>query len=179
VTVWLFAAAGLAAARSRGRETATPYVPRLVLAIQLAALAAIPSLLALSQGDLDRAVAAFADGDCATVTRAAGESLDTLGVRARPHELLGYCAIRSGRHDAAAGHMRTAIGVDPRSGDLHYGLALAQAAAGRDPRPAIRRARALSPRDALIIDAQRLFDTPDRGTWRRWGRRLAARLTVL
>lgn len=180
VTVWLFAATALAAARPAGeRRSTAPYPLRLTIAIVVAAIAVVPAAITLSQGHLDEATAAFARGDCATAQAAADRALDTLDVRAQAYEIAGYCAIRDERYADAVRHMQAAIGIDPRNGDLHYGLALARGAGGDDPRRAIARARALSRQDALIIDAQRLFDTDDRRQWERWGRRLAARLTEL
>jgi hypothetical protein len=81
--------------------------------------------------------------------------------------------VRLGRRDLAVRALDNAVGKDPRNWEGHYGLALVRAAAGRDPRPQLRVARRLNPREQLVTDARRLLgDDP-----RAWARRaLRARL---
>jgi hypothetical protein len=64
--------------------------------------------------------------------------------------------------------------LDPESWDHHYALALALAAAGRDPRPAAADALRLNPLDPMSQAAVHAFST---GGQRAWARR-AARLPV-
>jgi O-antigen ligase len=182
VTLWLFAAGGAAiAARAKrpSRFAAPPMPVRLVVAIPLVLLAAVPYQVLSSQAWLDRADDAFARGDCAAASDAARSSISALGSRPEPYELLGYCAIRSGHPQRAISDMQEAIDRDPDNWNLHYGLALARGAAGLDPRPEVRRAHDLNPLDILTEDAVRRFDTDRPGAWKRRASQLARRFTSL
>ena len=180
VTIWLFALGGLALSRRPpARERAVPYGRRLVLALQVVAVLAVPGVVTLSETRLKEASNAFARGDCSAAVPAATDALDYLEIRAEVHELLGYCAVQQRRYEDAVAHMERATRLDPRTWDYQYGLALALASAGRDPRPAILRSAEMNPRDPLVRDAQILFATDRAATWRRWGRSLATRLREL
>jgi hypothetical protein len=65
------------------------------------------------------------------------------------------------------------VARDPESWEPEYGLALVRGAAGRDPRPAIRRARALNPRSLLLVHAEEVLTGSDPRRWAREARRLA------
>ncbi len=121
------------------------------VAIPLVLLAALPYEVLSSQAWLDRANGAFAGGDCATASDDARSSISALGSRPEPYELLGYCAIRDGRPRQAIDEMQQAIERDPDNWSFHYGLALARAAAGLDPRPEALKARRLNPLEPLAI----------------------------
>jgi hypothetical protein len=90
-----------------------------------------------------------------------------LSVRPEPFEVLAYCDSRLGLHTLAERAMRSALERDPENWELYYGLALVRASAGRDPRPAARRALRLNPRGALAREASRRFRGSDPGTWRK------------
>ncbi len=182
VTLWLFAAGGaaIAARAERPSRFAAPAMPvRLAVAIPLVLLAALPYQILSSQAWLDRAKAAFFDGDCAAVMADARSSISALGSRPEPYELLGYCAIREGRPRQAIDDMKQAIDRDPENWNFHYGLGLARGAAGLDPRPEFRRAKDLNPLDILAQDAVRRFHTDRPGTWKRRANQLARRFTSL
>ena len=86
-------------------------------------------------------------------------SLDVLSVRARPYEVIGYCAARQGLGALAVPAMQRAVERDPRNWEYHYGLAVARAGAGIDPRAAARTALRLNRFHVLARDG-----------WRRFGR---------
>jgi hypothetical protein len=174
---WLFAAGGVACARpvsatvagERGLEPAR--LTRVIAGLACLLLATTPALIAASDARLRQANAAFARGDCPRAIDAALGSRDALSVRPEPFELLGYCDLRSGQWTLAVRAMRSAEARDPGSWRYVYGVAVAQALAGQDPRPAIARARRLNPRapEAIeLADALRRTDRP-----RAWARAAA------
>jgi hypothetical protein len=182
VTLWLFAAGGAAVAARAERPSrfAAPAIPvRLALAIPLVLLAALPYQVLSSQAWLDRADDAFRAGDCGAASDDARSSSSALGSRPEPYELLGYCAIREGRPRQAIGDMQKAIDRDPDNWNFRYGLALARAAAGLDPRPTVRQARDMNPLEPLVQDAEKRFATDRPQLWKHRAREVAAALTRL
>lgn len=182
VTLWLFAAGGaaIAARTDRASRLAAPAIPvRLVVAIPLVLLAALPYQVLSSQAWLDRADNAFAGGDCVATSDHALSSLSALGSRPEPYELLGYCAIRDGRPRQAIGYMKSAVDRDPNNWNFHYGLALARGAAGLDPRPQVRRARDMNPLDPFVQGAEKRFGTNRPRIWKRRAREVAAAIKRL
>jgi len=179
VTVWLFALGGLAIATPAGRHSAPGPAPltRIVAALGCLVLAVTPALVALSQRELDASVAAFRRGDCAEAVRNALDSASWVGVRPQPFELLAYCDVRAGLPDLAVRVMRKALARDPENWEYRYGLAIVRATAGLDPRPQLREALRLNPRNVLVQEAARaLLPTDDPAKWRR--RALRARLPL-
>ena len=178
VTAWFWAFGGMALAASAADSIrpAQANLMRVGVALACLALAVTPALMAYSQARLNSAVAAFERGDCDTAIDAALGSLKAIPSRPQPFEVLGYCDARLGLHELAIGAMRSGIARDPDNWELHYGLALTQAIAGRDPRPAARVALHLNPRSELARQAARQFDTSDPQKWKRRAQR--ARLPI-
>ena len=151
-----FFAAGAAALGARpgtsepeeGRPLSNSW--RMPLAIGMIALAVTPVLLAISQGRLETAAASFGDGDCGAAIEEALDAADVLAVRPEPYEIIGYCQVRRGFGQQAVRAMQQAVDHDPNNWEYHYGLAVAQAAAGVDPRPEARRTRELNPLEPLV-----------------------------
>jgi hypothetical protein len=98
-------------------------------------------------------------------------------VRPEPYIVLSLCDARLDRHDLAVAMARRAVQLDGESWQAQYALTLAIANAGRDPRPAARRAHRLYPLGPLTRDVSRRFDTNDPRKWRRRARQ--ARLPIL
>jgi O-antigen ligase len=174
VTVWLFAFAGLALARplnaAHARESPGPRWPvRAVVALVFAAASVLPAQMALSQRHLDRSSKAFRANDCATALPAARKSITALGLRPEPRMIAAVCQIRAGREAEALRLIASARRRDPRNWAVHYTEGLIRATAGRDPRAAIRRARALNPGDPFTIEASAALRGGNRSTWRRRG----------
>jgi hypothetical protein len=145
------AARRAAAGRQAGR------LPRIVAGLGILALLVTPWLVSASQRHLDRSVAALRAGDCARGVDEALAATDALGVRAEPFLVLGYCDARLGRPELGVRAFEAAVARDPASWEAHHGLALLRAAAGLDPRPAARRARALNPLSPYTRDAVERF----------------------
>lgn len=179
-TFWLFALAGFALAApadsSATRFTSPGRTARVVVGLGLLAIAVTPVLAAVSQRRLERAVEAFKAGDCATTIDASLSSIEALSLRPEPFALLGYCDIRLGQPRLAVRLMETAVARDPANWEYRYGLAMAQAVAGADPRPAARHALRLSPRETLARDAVERFATGGPAEWR--GRALRAPVPI-
>lgn len=145
--VWLFAAGGLATARPAGgaERPGPPRLARVVCGIACLLLAVTPYLVGASDRDLRRAWSAFARGDCPAATDAALDSAGALSQRPEPYELIGYCDLQGGQVPLGLRAMSAARRRDPENWRFAYGLALARAFAGTDPRDVLAVARRLNP----------------------------------
>ncbi len=155
VTVGFFAIAGLALSVSR--QAGNGWVPshntRLVLALLCLATVALPVSIIGSQTRLGQAEHALYASDCAAATPAALSSIGWLDVRPEPYEIVGFCDIQRGRPRLAITAMREARSHDPGSWETYYGLAIAQASAGIDPRANVEQALHMNPREPLTREA--------------------------
>jgi O-antigen ligase len=169
VFAWYVGAAGVVcAARAGPREPPVPgRLARVLAGLACLILAVTPASVAVSQGPLERAGREFLAGDCTAATEAALDSLDALGSRPEPFELIGYCDIRAGRHRLAVEAMRAAQRRDPGSWQYAYGLAVARALDGQDPRPEAARARRLNPHSGLARDLSEALHAAGPRGWAR------------
>lgn len=140
-------------------ETAASYALRPALALACVAIAVVPARLALAQSDLHDSVEALGAGDCRSAIDSAHDSINETDTGPRPYEVLAMCAARGGDPQAAVHWARQAVEHDPAYWEPHYVLALAQGAAGIDPRRealAAQRANPLlrQPRDAVPAFSQ-------------------------
>jgi hypothetical protein len=181
VTLWFWAAGGMALAAPVGARSGLDVVPtrigRVVGGLACLILAVMPYNVARSQGPLVEAVRALRAGDCGRAIPSSLDSINALGVRADPFTILGYCDARIGQTRLAVQMMGRAVRRDPDWWETHYGLAVVRARAGLDPRAEARKARRLNPREPLAQSAVREFGSTSRPqTWRR--RALSARLPL-
>lgn len=170
VTVWIFAFGGCALAAWARREAGphrTSLRLRIVLTAGCLALAVTPATVAMSQSHLDEAVSALLRYDCARAESLAASASRLVSARAEPYEVLSYCASRRGDHQRAISMMGEAIDRDPDSWELVYGLALVRAAAGRDPRDAIRRTLELNPLEPIANGASERLTGGNSRSWQR------------
>jgi hypothetical protein len=168
--IWLFCAGGIAAASPPTRPHRSPArLSRVLAGLACLLLAVTPLSVAFSQSSLTRAAHAFASGDCRTAVDAALGSIGAMRVRPDPYEILGYCDLRAGQDELAVRAMSSAQRRDPRSWRYAYGLAVARALSGSDPRAELAKALRLNPRSRSARDlAQRLRERPSRPAgWRR------------
>jgi hypothetical protein len=172
VFLWLFAAAGvvLAAPVGRGRIGAPPRLGRVIAGLACLLLAITPWLLLRSQAALEAASGEFHRGNCSAAIDDALAARDALSVRAEPFELIGYCDLRANANTLAVQAFTAARDRDPDNWRFAYGLALARARAGQDPRGEAADAARLNPREATARDLDRAF----RGAGRRGWPRVAA-----
>jgi O-Antigen ligase len=157
--VGFFGAAGVVLASARGDGPGLGRVPRIVAGLACLLLAVTPVLMAVSQSRLDQAFAAFRERDCAVAiddALAAGEALP----RAQASEIIGYCDLRARQAGLAIRAMEAARARDPENWQYAYGLAIAQAIAGQDPRPAAGAALRLNPYEPLARDLAREMRSP-------------------
>jgi Flp pilus assembly protein TadD len=117
----------------------------------------VPLAVAGSQNALDDAVGAFRAHDCISASRSARSAIELLPERAEPHELLGFCRMRSGARDRGVGEMRTAVALDPGNWRLRYALALALGASGADPAAELVTARRMNPLEPNLVLAAKRF----------------------
>ena len=146
--IWFFGAAGaIIAAPAEAAENAREpkRLTRIVAGLAILLVAVTPLSVTLSQSRLNRATDALRAGDCATATDAALGSIDALNAQAGAFEILGWCDARAGQQKLAVAAMRNAQRRDPDDWHYAYGLAVTQALAGQDPRPAAAQARRLNP----------------------------------
>jgi O-antigen ligase len=173
---WFAGCAGIVCASRRTRRPAPGpgRTTRLLAGLGCLLLAVTPATVALSQSRLDSATRAFRENDCTTAVDDALGGLSLLGIRPEPYELIGYCDLRAGQDELAVRAMESARTRDPHDWQYAYGLAVAQAFNGEDPRPMAALARRLNPQEALAID---LDDALRRSGPRRWPR-VAARARI-
>jgi hypothetical protein len=167
ITLWLFALGGLAIARPLVPRQATAAsgarrFPRLVGAICVGVLAITPVAIALSQTHLEKAIDAFDANECPAAISASLDSIDALGVRPEPYEVIGYCDARYGQYKLGEQAMESAISRDPDNWELQYGLGLVQASAGKVPLVALREAKRLNPLEPMVLETLEAFEAAKR-----------------
>jgi hypothetical protein len=167
VTAWVFGVGGAALAGRRSKKPPPPMGDRgrIPIAAALLVVAVTPALLMLSQYRLQASAKAFDKGNCKTATREAIASINILGNRPQPYQIVGYCNLENGRPADAVAAFQKAVEQQPRSWEYHYGLAIAQGYAGVDPRPQIALARRLNPREPMVKQAVTAFAPPDQSVW--------------
>jgi O-antigen ligase len=171
VTLGFFAAAGLALSPrvssgvGSGPRWASARGVRTALGL-LCLLGIVPSVLIVgSQRHLAQAEHALYASDCATATSAARASLGWLDIRPQPFEILGYCDMQQGMTQQGVGAMREAVRVDPGSWETYYSLAIAEAAAGVDPRRDAERALRMNPFEPLTRQAASVLRGSSQRAW--------------
>ena len=134
-------------------------------------MAITPASVALSQKRLNQSVDAFRAGDCTRSVQRALQSNRAVPSRAEPLQLMAFCDARvPGLAELSIRQMDAAVRRDPENWEFQYSLALVRGAAGRDPRPAARRALALNPWEPLTRQAVKRFATGSRRAWVRRAR---------
>jgi O-antigen ligase len=180
VTLWLFAVGGAAIAASGRRRPifAGPSpAARTALTVTCLGLAIVPTLVLVSQTRLDNSAGAFTRGRCPEAVDRARSASSALGLRPEPYEIVAFCELRAGTPERGVAAMEEAIDRDPRNWEYRYGLALARAVAGQDPRPAAREALRLNRFHPEVRDAVKRFRTSSARIWRRRGEALLRRST--
>ena len=170
LTLPVFALAGAACARSRPRAVGAGRqrsALRLIAGLGVLLLLLTPARIAMSQRHLELALTAFRQDRCGAAIDHALAAVDALDEHPAAFELLGFCDVRLGRRELGIRMLEAAVRREPRSWELHYGLALVRGAAGRDPRPALRRARRLNPMEPRVLTALERLDSDRPRVWRR------------
>jgi hypothetical protein len=183
---FFFALGGMAIAAKPGEEeeeAETARVPalfgrtgRLALSVGCLVLVVTPALVAISQGKLDSSVRKFDEGNCGGASREALSAIHVLSVRPDPYQVIGFCDMIEGQDALAVSLMETAVKRDEGEWESWYGLAVAQAAAGQDPRAAAAKAYELAPHEPLAEEGNELFTSGNPKIWKR--RAETARLPI-
>jgi tetratricopeptide (TPR) repeat protein len=147
------------------RRTTASWFPRGIAVTALVCLGLVGVGLAVSQRDVDTAVAAVHDGRCETAETAARSALGLDGQRPEAYQVLAVCAARAGDPTTALDQMRQALALDPDNWRLVYDVAVLQGLQGRDPRPTLRAARRLNPRSWFLRIAARPFNGNTPQVW--------------
>ncbi len=167
VTLGFFAAAGAALSPRTGLRPG--WIPgqnsRMILSVLCLFTLVTPVLIIGSQSRLDDAKHALSASNCAGAGSSALSSIGWLDVRPEPYEIIGFCDIARGQPRRGVEAMRQAVQRDPGSWETYYALAIAQASAGIDPRPAAVRALRMNPRDPLTRQEVRQFATTSSTEW--------------
>lgn len=171
VTLWFFALGGAALARSQrrhgghGRDIRNAII-RVGGVVACLGLAILPARVALSQAQLNSAIGAMDAGNCRQARDDAHSSLSAVSQRPAPYTVIAFCDMDEGHYSGAVAAMEQALRRDPGNWELHYGLAVARAGAGLDPRGAARTAARLNPHSAIAQSGPRHFRGRNPAAWR-------------
>jgi len=167
VTLGLFILAGLALARPKDGRVGRSGLPasRTLVALGWLILAVAPLLVSTSYARVQRSGQAMKRGDCVSAKREALSSLALSAKRPQAYAIIGVCDLQQGFAQAAVPAMAEAVSLEPESWEEQYWLAVARAAAGIDPRSAIRRALELDPREAGLKNAARKLSSSNPRAW--------------
>jgi O-Antigen ligase len=180
VTLWLFALGGAALARTRANRPARrpewSLAARGLAALAVLAVLVTPVKVAVSEARMADALEAMNAGECATAADKARAALDVVPERPTPHHVIAYCALQERRHPRAVRSMQAAVRLDPKNWEFRYGLAIARARAGLDPRREAAIATRLNPLDPMLPAALERLSGHTPRQWRHAVRRLALTL---
>jgi hypothetical protein len=176
VTLWLFAFGGAALARNARPDLKLPSWTIGLRAAGVAlclALILVPVRVAVSQARLDSGLDAVREGRCDRARDESRRALSAMADRASPYHVIAFCDFQQRRPRQAVRAMAKAVERDPSNWRLHYGLAVARAAAGLDPRREAWRALRLNPREMRLQKAAEAFRAETEDRWRRAGAKMA------
>jgi O-Antigen ligase len=174
VTLGLFILGAAALARPEDGRMGRSGLPanRTLVALGWLLLAVAPLLASTSYARLQRSGQALKREDCVSAKREALSSLSLSAKRPQAYAIIGVCDLEQGFAQAAVPAMAEAVSLEPESWEEHYWLAVARAAAGIDPRSAIRRALALDPRERGLKNAEQRLRSSSPRQWERAAPRL-------
>jgi len=167
VTLGFFACAGAALSPRKGSGPGwvPGYNSRMILGLLCLVTLVTPVLIIGSQARLEDAEHALYASDCAKASSSALSSIGWLDVRPEPYEILGFCDIKRGLPRLGVAAMQQAVRRDPGSWETYYTLAIAQGAAGIDPRPAAERALRMNPLEPLTRQAVKMLGGSSPTEW--------------
>jgi O-antigen ligase len=167
VTLGVLILAGLALARPLDGKVGLSGLPasRMLVALGWLLLAVCPLLVSTSYARLQRSGEELKHGNCTSARQEALSSLSVSAKRPQAYAILGVCDLEQGFAQAAVPAMTQAASLEPQSWEEWYWLAVARAAAGVDPRAAIRRAVVLNPLEGGLRHALRKLSSSDPRDW--------------
>jgi hypothetical protein len=166
-TVWLFIGAGSALASAKTETDTRRSEPRnrTALAVGWLVLAVAPLLIGVSYQRLRTGGEALAAGNCFKARQSAFSSISLLAVRPEAYEIIGFCDLQLGFPVEGLAAAQKAEHYEPNNWNYSYGLAIARAENGLDPRSQARQALRLDPRQPLVQDEVAAFSKPGPGSW--------------
>ena len=158
-TLWLFIAAGSGLASTRMPTEAHMAQPRnrTPMSVGWLVLAIAPLLIGVSYQRLRVSAADFSAGNCVKARQSAFSSISLLAARPEPYEILSFCDLQLGFPVEGLQAAQKAVHYEPNNWNYRYGLAIALAENGADPRPAAERALKLDPKELIIQDEVAAF----------------------
>ena len=175
VTLTIFILAGSALARPRDGRPGLSGLPlnRTLVALGWLALAIAPLLIGTSYSRLQHSAQDLDSGRCAAAKSQALSSLSLSAKRPQTYTIIGVCDLQQGFARSAVEAMERARALEPASWEGSYWLAIARAASGLDPRPAIASSLSLNPLSQLTRTAAASLAGDDARHWEAAAPRLA------
>ena len=168
----LFGLAAIALAypgrHARATDGATSRWPvKVGVVLACGVLAVTAGRVVIADHAVREARSALAASDCRGASDSADTAISAVSSLPDAYEVLGWCRLEAGREVAAVDAMGEAVRLDPDHWRYRYGLAIARAAAGGDPRPDVRLARRLNPREQIFTSGAGLRLARASTGWRR------------
>jgi hypothetical protein len=166
-TLWLFIAAGSGLASPRTPTEAQPAQPRnrTPMSVGWLVLAIAPLLIGVSYQRLRVSGEQFSAGNCVNARQSALSSLSLLAARPEPYEILSFCDLELGFPVEGLQAAQKAVHYEPNNWNYRYGLAIALAENGVDPRSAAGQALKLNPRETIVDQEVAAFSKTGPNGW--------------
>jgi hypothetical protein len=166
-TLWLFIAAGSALASPRTPTEAPLAQPRnrTPMSVGWLVLAIAPLLIGVSYQRLRVSGEEFSAGNCVSARQSALSSLSLLAARPEPYEILSFCDLQLGFPVEGLAAAQKAVHYEPNNWNYRYGLAIALAENGVDPRSAAEQALKRNPRETIVQDEVAAFSKNGPDGW--------------
>ena len=166
VTLWLFIATGAAlASRPRPPGDHPELRNRNLIAVGFLVLAVAPLLIGVSYQRLRASGEQFAAGNCVKARQDAFSSISLLAVRPEAYQIISLCDLQLDFPLEGLQAAREAVHYESNNWNYQYGLALARAENGLNPRPAARKALQLDPLEPIVQDEVAAFSRTGRSGW--------------
>jgi hypothetical protein len=151
-TLWLFIAAGFGLASVERAPGAFQRPPRnrTPIAVGWLVLAIAPLLVGVSYQRLRVSGEEFSAGNCDKARQSALSSISLMPARPEAYEILSMCDLQLGFPVEGLQAAQKAVDYERDNWNYSYGLAIAQAENGVDPRGAAREALKLNPLETIV-----------------------------
>jgi O-Antigen ligase len=149
-TLWLFIIGGAALASSPAHPPVGQTRNRTGLAVGWLVLAIAPLLIGVSYQRLRVSGEELAAGNCVKARQSAFSSISLLTARPEPYQILSFCDLELGFPSEGLAAARKAVHYEQDNWNYRYGLAIALAENGINPRPAARQALKLNPHEPIV-----------------------------
>ena len=135
------------------------------MAVGWLVLALAPLLIGLSYQRLRVSGEDLAAGNCVKARQSAFSSISLLAARPEPYEILSFCDLQLGFPVEGLQAAQKAVHYEPNNWNYRYGLAIALAENGIDPRPAAEQALKLNPLETIVQDEVAAFSNTGPRGW--------------